>query len=105
MSDLLVNVKLKGFLGLTEVQRELERGPIAIEVAEDLTVVGLLERLAARWGTPFRRRTLTAAGGVRPGVRVFVDDELVDGGAPLAAALRPGSKIAVVVLMSQTMGG
>lgn len=105
MSEVLVNVKLKGFLGLTEVQRELERGPIAIDLAEGLTVAGLIESLAARWGAPFRRRTLTAAGGIRPGVRVFVDDQLVASGAPLAAAVRPGSKVAVVVLMAQSMGG
>jgi hypothetical protein len=105
MSEVLVNVKLTGFLGLTEVQRELERGPIAIELAEDLTVAGLLDRLAERWGAPFRRRTLTAGGRVRSGVRLFVDDEVVESGTPLAAAIRPGSKITVVVLMAQTMGG
>jgi len=105
MPEVLVNVKLKGFLGLTEVQRELERAPIAIEIAEGLTVAGLLERLAERWGAPFRRRTLTAEGKVRPGVRMFVDDELVGSATPVAAAIRPGSKITVLVLMAQTLGG
>lgn len=90
---------------MAEVQRELARGPVSLDLPDDLTVAGLLECLAERYGATFRRRTLAPSGQVRSGVRVFVDDELVESNASLTSVLRPDSKVALVVLMSQHAGG
>jgi hypothetical protein len=98
-------MKLCGFVGMPEVERQLARGPIALDLPADVTVSGLVERLAERYGASFRRKALTGDGRVRSGVRVFVDDALVEREAPLADVLRDDSKISIVLLMAQSIGG
>ena len=105
MPAVLLNVKLQGFLGLSGVQRALDREPIALDLPDDVTADALIECLAERCGAAFRRKAIGRDGRIRPGLRIFVDDELVGAGTSLRDALRPGSRVAVILLMAQTIGG
>lgn len=100
-----VMVKLSGRWGLPEIQKELSRGPIELELPEDVTGEGFVQRLADRCGPPFARRALKAGGRLRAEVRLFVrNDAIDDPGARIGDKLADGSEISIV-LLTPLVGG
>lgn len=100
-----VTVKLSGRWGLSEVEKELTRGPIDLELPEDATGQDLLQRLAQRAGPRFQRKALKADGRLRAEVRLFVQNDVVaDPGAPIGDKLGDGAELSIV-LLTPLIGG
>lgn len=93
-----VGVRLSGRWSLPEVERELARGPIEMDLREDVTVQALLRCLADRYPR-FQRKALKATGELRAEVRLFLDDEQVeDLDAPIGEKLHRGAEVSIVYL-------
>jgi|GEM_PF-1795327 len=100
-----LTVKLSGRWGLPEVQRELARGPIDVDLPDDVTGEGLLRCLADRLGSRFQRKALKADGKLRAEVRLFVGNGAIeDPGAIVGDRLRHGGEVSVV-LLTPLVGG
>ncbi len=101
----LVNVKLSGRWGLAEIEKELARAPVDLELPANVTGHDLLRCLANRYGPQFQRKALKATGGLRAEVRVFVCDQpLEDLAAPIADELSRGAEFSIV-LLAPLIGG
>lgn len=95
----LVNVKLSGRWGLTEIEKELARAPLELALPPDVTGRGLLQCLASRYGARFARKALKSSGELRAEVRVFIDnDQLDDLTAPIGDKLAGGAEVSIVML-------
>ncbi len=104
-SAMRVNVKLSGRWGLPEVESELRRGPVELDLPEAVTGHALLQCLAERYGSRFARKALKTTGTLRAEVRVFVGDEQCDDlGAPIDEQLRRGAEV-VIALLAPLIGG
>lgn len=105
MASALVNVKLSGRWGLPEIERELARGPIALDLSPDVTGKALMQCLADRYGARFQRKALRPSGGLRAEVRLFVNDDAVeDIAAPIGDKLSRDAEV-TIVLLAPLIGG
>lgn len=99
MSNALVNVKLSGRWSLPEIERELARGPVDLDLPQDVTGHALLQCLGARYGARFQRRALKPTGALRAEVRLFVDDDPIeDLDVEIGDRLRRGAEVSIVWL-------
>src|SRR5512143_1243737 len=102
---LLVTLRLYGHWALPELTNELARGPVAVDLPEHATAAALLDALGEACGPRFRGKVFWPGGGLRPGVRLFVDDELMsDPTARIGGRLRRGANVSVV-LLAPLLGG
>ncbi|MFI5394625.1 MAG: MoaD/ThiS family protein [Candidatus Binatia bacterium] len=100
-----VNVKLSGRWGLPDIERELARGPIDLDLPADVTGQGLLQCLADRYGSSFQRKALKLTGELRAEVRLFVDDDPVeDLAVRIGDKLSRGAEVSIV-LLAPLIGG
>ncbi len=100
-----VNVKLSGRWGLPEIEKELARGPIDLDLPAEITGRALLHSLADRYGPRLRRKALKVTGDLRAEVRLFIgDDACEDLAAPIGEPLRRGAEVSLV-LLAPLMGG
>ena len=100
-----VNLRLSGRWGLMEMERELARGPIDLDLPEEVTGHAVLQCLADRYGPRFQRKALKTTGELRAEVRVFVGDEpLEDLAAPIGDTLSGGAEVSIV-LLAPLIGG
>jgi hypothetical protein len=105
MPRALVTVKLSGRWGLPEIERELARGPIDLDLPEKVTGQTLLRCLADRYGPRLQRKALKTAGGLRAEVRLFIGDEPIeDLAAPINDGLDRGAEVSLV-LLAPLIGG
>jgi hypothetical protein len=103
--SVLVNVKLSGRWGLLEIEKELARGPVELDLPEKVTGQAVLQCLADRYGPRLRRKALKTTGGLRAEVRLFVgDDPLEDLALPIGDKLRRGAEVSIV-LLAPLIGG
>jgi hypothetical protein len=105
MSRALIHVKLFGRWNLPEIEKELARGPVELDLPEQVTGQALLQGLADRYGPRLRRKALKTTGGLRAEVRLFVDDDpLEDLAVPIGDRLNPGAEVSIV-LLAPLIGG
>ena len=105
MAGALVKVSLSGRWLLPEIERELARGPVDLDLPPDVTGEALLQCLADRYGARFQRKALRPSGGLRAEVRLFVDDEAVEDLAlPLGHKLSRDAEV-TIVLLAPLIGG
>ena len=98
MPRVQVRVRLSGRWSLPEIERELARGPIEMDLPEDVSAQALLRCLADRY-PQFRRKAVKATGELRAEVRVFLDDEQIeDLGVQIGDRLHRGSEVSIVYL-------
>ena len=98
-------MKLSGRWSLPEIERELARGPIELDLPEDVTGQALLQCLADRYGPRLQRKALKTTARLRAEVRVFVDDDpLEDLAAPIGDKLSRGAEVSIV-LLAPLIGG
>ena len=93
-----VAVKLLGFYGFPDVEKDLVDGVVELSLPDEATVEDLLRHLADKYGPVF---TQGMGGGVRglARVSVFLDNETLDDWqARLASKLRPHAEISVAFL-------
>jgi hypothetical protein len=101
----LVNVKLSGRWSLPEIEKELARGPIELDLPEEVTGRALLQCLADRYGPRLQRRVLKTRGGLRAEVRLYVGNESVEDLAmPISDRLNPEAEVSIV-LLAPLIGG
>lgn len=99
MPRAVVKVRLSGRWGLPEIERELARGPIELELPEEVTGHCLLQSLGDRYGPRLRGKALKPNGELRAEVRLFIGDDQVDDlAAPIAEKLRGGAEISIMLL-------
>ena len=102
---MLLNVKLSGRWSLPEIEKELARGPIELDLPEEVTGQALLQCLADRYGQRLQRKALKTTGGLRAEVRLFVDDDpLEDLAVPIGDKLSRGAEVSIV-LLAPLIGG
>jgi hypothetical protein len=102
---MLVNVRLSGRWGLSEIERELAQGPIELDLPDEVTGDALLQCLADRYGPRLQRKALKTTGGLRAEVRLFVGDEsLEDLTVPIGDKLCGGAEVSIV-LLAPLIGG
>jgi hypothetical protein len=93
-----VRVRLSGRWSLPEIERELARGPIEMDLPEDVTAQAILGCLADRYPR-FQRKALKATGELRAEVRLFLDDQQIeDLGVQIGDKLRRGAEVSLVYL-------
>jgi hypothetical protein len=101
----LVNVRLSGRWGLPEIEGEFARGPIELDLPENVTGQTLLQCLADRYGPRFQRKALKPKGDLRAEVRLFVDDDAIeDPAARIGDKLSRGAEVSIV-LLAPLIGG
>jgi hypothetical protein len=101
----LLNVRLSGRWTLPEIERELARGPIGLDLPEGATGQALLQQLAERFGPRFQRKALKPSGALRAEVRLFVgDDAIEDLGVDIVGRLSSGAEVSIV-LLAPLIGG
>lgn len=98
-----VTVKLLGFHGIPEVQKDLANGVMDLCLPEDATVEGLLSHLADKYGLVFASATRSGLKGLIR-LSVFVGSEVLDDPQTrLASKLRPQSEISIALV--RPLGG
>ena len=101
----LVNVKLSGRWGLTEIEKELARAPVDLELPANATGQDVLQCLANRYGSRFQRKALKGNGELRAEVRMFVGDQPVEDLATrIGGELSRGAEVSIV-LLAPLVGG
>ena len=105
MPTALVNVRLSGRWSLPEIERELARGPIELDLPDVVTGQAVMQSLADRYGPRLQRKVFKTTGGLRAEVRLFVGDEsLQDLTVPIGGKLSGGAEVSIV-LLAPLIGG
>ena len=93
-----LTVKLLGFHGFPEVEKDLVDGVVQLVLPDDATLNDLLRQLAEKYGPIFMQGMLGSGRGLSR-VSVFIDHEMLeDPQAPLADKMRLRSVISVSLL-------
>ncbi|MDP2662381.1 MAG: MoaD/ThiS family protein [Dehalococcoidia bacterium] len=101
MQTLPVTVKFYGVI------RDVVDGPqLETQMPRDSTVMDLLAFLADRYGAPFVERTMTSQGGLKTYVKVFVNNQEVDGNSLARPLITEGQTTeAMVYVLPASTGG
>ncbi|MDO8691506.1 MAG: MoaD/ThiS family protein [Dehalococcoidia bacterium] len=101
MQTLPITVKFYGVI------RDVVDGPqLETQMPQDSTVTDLLNFLADRYGAPFVERVMTSQGGLKTYVRVFINNQEVDGNNLTRPLITEGQTTeAMVYVLPASTGG
>ena len=103
--SLAISLTLCGYWGLPQVEAEVARAPVILDLPPGVSLQGLLAALADQYGERFRQRVLTESGEVRRTVRVFVDDQPIDSNATDVGPMLNGQPRVRLMLLAAMSGG